>query len=92
MDGFELIKSFDGICVILSWVILLETGDITRFKGPANYASYCLCVDSRRESKGKRKGENNRKNGDKFLVRAYIEAANHMIRYNEKAQRFYQRK
>ena len=92
MNGFELIKSVDGIGVILSWVILLETGDITRFKGPGNYASYCRCVDSRRESNGKRKGENNRKNGNKFLAWAYIEAANHMIRYNKKAQQFYQRK
>lgn len=92
MDHFELIKSVDGIGVILTWVILLETGDITRFRGPGNYASYCRCVDSRRESNGKRKGENNRKNGNKFLAWAYIEAANHMIRHNEKAQRFYQRK
>ena len=92
MDGFELIKSVDGIGIILTWVILLETGDITRFKGPGNYASYCRCVDSRRESNGKRKGENNRKNFNKFLSWAYIEAANHMIRHNEKAQRFYQRK
>jgi len=92
MDGFELIKSVDGIGDILTLVILLETGDIKRFKGPGNYASYCRCVDSLRESNGKRKGENNRKNGNKYLSWAYIEAANHTIRHNEKAQKFYQRK
>jgi len=80
MDNFEFLKSIDGIGVILTWVILLETGDINRFQGPGNYASYCRCVDSRRESNGKRKGENNKKNGNKFLSWAYIEAANHMIR------------
>ena len=92
MDNFEFLKSIDGIGVILTWVILLETGDIHRFKGPGNYASYCRCVDSRRESNGKRKGENNKKNGNKFLSWAYIEAANHMIRHNKKAQQFFQRK
>ena len=34
MDNFEFLKNIDGIGVILTWVILLETGDITRFKGP----------------------------------------------------------
>ena len=92
MDNFEFIKSVDGIGVILTWVILLETGDITRFKSPGNYASYSRCVDSRRESNGKRKGENYKKNGNKYLSWAYIEAENHMIRHNKKAQQFFQRK
>ena len=54
MDSFQLLKTADGIGDILALVIMLETGDITRFKGPGNYASYCRCVDSRRESNGKR--------------------------------------
>ena len=74
MDNFEFLKGIDGIGVILTWVILLETGDISRFKGPGNYASYCRCVDNRRESNGKSKGENNKKNGNKFLSWAYVEA------------------
>jgi len=92
MDNFQLLKTTDGIGDILALAILLETGDIKRFNGPGNYASYCRCVDSRRESNGKRKGENNRKNGNKYLAWAYIEAANYAIRYNAKAQQFYQRK
>lgn len=92
IDTFELLKTTDGIGDILAQVILLETGDITRFKGPGNYASYCRCVDSRKESNGKKKGEGNRKNGNKYLAWAFIEAANFAIRYNKQAQRFYQRK
>ena len=92
MDSFSILKSFDGIGNILALVILLETGDINRFKSPGNYASYCRCVDSRRESNGKRKGEGNRKNGNKYLSWAYMEAANYAIRYNPKAQKYYQRK
>lgn len=71
---------------------MLETGDIKRFNGPGNYASYCRCVDSRRESNGKRKGEGNRKNSKIYLSWAFIEAANFAIRRNPKAQQFYQRK
>ena len=41
---------------------------------------------------GKKKGENNKKNGNKFLAWAYVEAANFTVRYNAKAQSFYQRK
>ena len=33
-----------------------------------------------------------RKTGNKFLSWAYIEAANHMIRHNKKAQQFFQKK
>jgi len=76
MSSFELLKTTDGIGNILALVIMLETGDIKRFNGPGNYASYCRCVDSKRESNGKRKGEGNRKNGNKYLSWAYIEAAN----------------
>jgi hypothetical protein len=34
----------------------------------------------------KKKGENNEKNGNKHLYRAYVEAANFAIRYDTKAQ------
>lgn len=90
--AFDLLKTTDGIGDILAQVILLETGAISRFKGPGNYASYCRCVDSRKESNGKKKGEGNRKNGNKYLAWAYIEAANFAIRHNAKAKRFYERK
>ena len=60
---FDWLKTAPGIGDILAETILLETGDITRLKAPGNFASYCRCVDSRRESNGKKKCENNRKNG-----------------------------
>ncbi len=90
--SFNWLKTTPGIGDILAEVILLETGDITRFKAPGNFASYCRCVDSRRESNGKKKGENNRKNGNRYLAWAFIEAANFAIRHNEKAKRFYLKK
>jgi len=90
--AFMHLKTASGIGDILAETILLETGDISRFKSPGNFASYCRCVDSRRESNGKKKGENNRKNGNKYLAWAFIEAANFAIRRSEKAKRFYDKK
>jgi len=90
--GFELLKTTQGIGDVLAETILLETGDINRFKGPGNYASYCRCVDSRKESNGKKKGVGNRKNGNKYLAWAFIEAANFAIRHSPKAKRFYEKK
>jgi len=52
----------------------------------------CRCVDSRRESNGKKKGENNRKNDNRYLAWAFIEAANLAIRHSTKAKRFYLKK
>ncbi|MGH8551446.1 MAG: hypothetical protein ACRERU_23135 [Methylococcales bacterium] len=45
---------------------MLETGDIHRFTGPGNYASYCRCVDSDRRSNGKKKGSGNAKAGNPY--------------------------
>jgi transposase len=89
---FELLKSIPGIGEILASTIWLEIGDINRFKSPGNFASYCRCVNSRRESNGKKKGENNRKNGNKYLAWAFIEAANFCVRHCEPANRFCQKK
>jgi transposase len=89
---FEDLKTAPGIGDILAETILLETGPITRFKGPGNFASYSRCVDSRRESNGKKKGENNRKNGNKYLAWAFIEAANFAIQRSEQANQFYHNK
>ena len=89
---FEALKTTCGVGDILAETILLETGEIRRFAQVGNYASYCRCVDSRKDSNGKKKGEGNRKNGNRYLAWAYIEAANFAIRYNAKAKRFYERK
>ena len=92
IPGFMGLQSVPGIGDILSLTIMLETGDINRFATPGNYASYCRCVSSKRVSNGKKKSENNRKNGNKYLSWAFVEAANFAIRFNPRAKRFYQRK
>lgn len=90
--GYRLLNTVSGIGPILATVILLETGSIERFADVGNYASYCRCVGSIHISNGKKKGEGNTKNGNRYLAWAYVEAANFAIRYCEAARKFYQRK
>jgi hypothetical protein len=47
---------------------MLEVGDINRFPKVGNYSSYCRAVKSTRLSDNKKKGEGNRKNGNKYLA------------------------
>jgi transposase len=71
---------------------MLETGDIHRFAGPGNYASYSRCDDSTRQTNGNKKGSGNAKAGNKYLSWAFSEAAHFAIRFEPLAQRFYERK
>jgi transposase len=89
---FEPLLTMPGIGKILGLTIMLETGDIARFKGAGNYASYCRCVGSKHTSNNKKKGEGNRKNGNKYLAWAFIEAANGAKRYYPEVKAWYQRK
>lgn len=89
---YELLTSVPGIGQTLATVILLEAGPIDRFAAPGNFASYARCVNSVRTSNGKKKGEGNTKNGNKYLAWAFVEAANFALRYNAEAKRFYERK
>ena len=91
-DAFKILQTTTGIGKILGLTIMLETGDIHRFKGPGNYASYCRCVDSERRSNGKKKGSGNAKAGNKYLSWAFSEAAHFVVRFEPLAQRFYERK
>ena len=89
---YGLLTSVPGIGQVLATTILLETGPIERFAAAGNFASYARCVDSMRTSNGKKKGEGNTKNGNKYLAWAFVEAANFALRYCVEAKRFYERK
>lgn len=88
---FQKLTTVYGIGNILALTIALETGEINRFPKVGNYASYCRCVSSQRLSNEKKKGHNNRKNGNKYLSWAFLEAANFAKR-SYPARGFYQRK
>lgn len=90
--AFKVLQSVTGIGPILGMTIWLETGDIRRFRSPGNYASYSRCVKSEHTSNGKKKGEGNRKAGNKYLSWAFSEAAHFAVRFDARAKRFYERK
>ena len=79
---YRLLKTVPGIGDVLATTIMLV----------GNFSSYCRCVDSLRESNGKKKGEGNTRNGNKYLAWAFVEAANFALRYCPQAKSFYDRK
>ena len=92
MPHYQVLQTIPGVGRILGLTITLETVEPKRFASAGDYASYCRCVDSRRMSNGKKKGENNGKCGNKYLAWAFVEAANFAKRYDETCRKFYDRK
>jgi transposase len=90
--SYQRLQELPGIAKILGLTIALETGDAKRFADAGNFASYCRCVKSLRQSNGKKKGENNRKCGNKYLAWAFVEAAHFACRHDAPCRRFYDRK
>lgn len=89
---YALLNTVPGVGRVLGPIILLETGSLERFDAVGNYASYARCVDSVRISNERKKGEGNRRNGNKYLAWAFIEAANMAKRWCPEAKRFHDRK
>ena len=89
---YKKLLTVPGIGKILALTIMFETGDIQRFPDVGNYASYCRCVGSTKLTNGKKKGEGNRKNGNKYLSWAYLEAANFAVWSYPYIRKYYQKK
>jgi transposase len=92
MPNYQVLQTIPGVGRILGLTITLETAEIQRFASAGDYASYGRCVDSRRLSNGKKKGENNGKCGNKYLAWAFVEAANFAQRHDALCRKFYDRK
>jgi len=89
---YERLNTLPGVGKILGLTITMEVGEISRFKTPGDFASYCRAVDARRTSNEKSKGANNRKCGNKHLGWAFVEAANFAKRHDESCRRWFDRK
>jgi transposase len=89
---FQRLQQVPGIGPVLGMVVALESGAFTRFASAGDYASYCRMVKSERSSNGKKKGENNRKNGNRYLSWAFAEAAVYAVRFYPKIAAWYERK
>jgi transposase len=86
------LKTLPGVGIILGLTITMEVGDIRRFADAGHFASYCRAVDSQRLSNDRKKGENNRKCGNKYLAWAFVEAANFARRTDAQCRKWYDRK
>lgn len=92
IPAYRMLLTVPGIGPVIAWTIVLEAGDLSRCADVGHFASYCRCVDSKRISNEKKKGENNTKNGNPYLAWAFFEAAHFAIQYLPTAKRFYERK
>jgi transposase len=89
---FQLLTSIPGVGKILASTIVLETGNIERFPDPGHFASYARCVNTARISNGKVKGRGNKRNGNKYLAWAFMEAAHYAAIWSPEIKRFYQKR
>src|SRR6266446_2422479 len=89
---YAKLATLPGVGKILGMTITMEVGDIKRFAGPGNFASYCRTVEAKRISNTKKKGENNSKCGNKYLAWAFVEAANFARRSDGQCRKWYDRK
>jgi transposase len=86
---YDLLLSMPGVGRVLALTIMMETGPIDRFAKVGNYVSYCRKVPAGRSSNDKKKGNGNRKNGNKYLSWAYAEAAELARRFDSEARAYY---
>ena len=89
---YSKLATLPGVGRILGMTITLEVGEVTRFAGPGNFASYCRTVEAQRVSNSRKKGENNSKCGNKYLSWAFVEAANFARRFDEQCRKWFDRK
>ncbi|WP_275098971.1 IS110 family transposase [Sedimenticola hydrogenitrophicus] len=89
---YDLLTSIPGVGKILAPTIILETGNIHRFSGAGHYASYARSVSTEKLSNGKLKGRGNKKNGNRYLAWAFMEAAHHAAIWSPEIRRFYERR
>jgi transposase len=92
LPEYEFLQTVPGIGKILGLTVVLETGRLERFSSVGHYASYCRCVATQKVTNGKRKGQGNKKNGNRYLAWAFGEAAHFAIRFHPAVRRYYQRK
>jgi len=85
---FHLLKSVWGIGPILALTIIYEIGDINRFDGVQNFASYARLVKCKAESAGKSYGTQGNKIGNAHLKWAFSEAAVLYLRGNDGAKKY----
>ena len=91
-EEHQRIQQVPGMGLILGMVVVLESGESTRFPSAGDCASCRRTVRSGRTSNGRGKGEKNRKNGNRYLAWSFAEAAAVAIRLDPKIAASYERR
>lgn len=89
---YKRLLTMPGVGKILALTIMLETGTVDRFARVGDYSSYCRKVPTAWTSNGKKKGQGNKKNGNKYLAWAFSEVAELSRRYDDRIRTWYERK
>jgi transposase len=92
LPSYAKLTTLPGVGKILGMTITMEVGEIKRFGGAGNFASYCRTVEAKRTSNSKKKADNNSKCGNKYLAWAFVEAANFARRSNPACRQWFDRK
>jgi transposase len=90
-DDFERLKSVPGFGDILSSLVKVEIGDISRFHSSSHLCSYAGLVPSTYSSGGKTRHGKITKQGNKWLRWATIEAVIPATSSNTEIHQFYNR-
>jgi transposase len=79
-EKYRRLTDVHGIGPVLAATIVLESGELSRFRRVGKYASYARVVQSGQWTNFKKKGTGNRRCGNKYLGWAFHEAAHCMNR------------
>jgi transposase len=89
---YHLLRTIPGVGPILALILLYEIHDIGRFPEVSNFASYARLVRCQHESAGKVKGTGCKKIGNGHLRWALGEAACLLLRNEERAKKWLERR
>jgi len=88
LPRYEKLLAVPGIGPSYVVTMKLETGDVNRFPGGGEDASYCRLVKSAKISNNKSK----RKNGNQYLSWVYVGVAEKAKRYSTLAKAYFERR
>lgn len=88
---YRHLRTLPGVGQALAAVILLETGEVSRFASARHYASYCRLIPGCAESAGKVKPGRGKKQGNAYLKAAWTQAATHAAQFDPKVRSLHDR-
>ncbi len=89
--AYRHIKTLPGIGITLGQTMILETGEIVRFKDSRRYSSYCRVVPGCANSCDRQRRGRNSKQGNRYLKWAFMHAAMKAVQWDDQFKQLHQR-